>query len=454
MSSNTARCLALVGLGSRTMRKILPGLLALHDKVLIVAACDCDQSKLDSFHSTLPSASLFPSIEALLTWHATEQVVDVAYIALPHHAYESVVTAVLTHGIHVLKEKPGAVSLDELYRLVQVSQDAGVCLGIAGHRRFSEQMRRLKEGMALVGRVVSCEITRKIVVENLEEGWRAHRDLAGGGVVIDLGWHSFDLLEILFGRPHNCNSQPRIKSVALLNTKLNAAYDVEDTAHLALAYPASDSQSHEIHCNVILSRIGMEPIDRVVITGELGVLTAIDGKVNFNTHRTNHVPNLSDPPHACWETTHSNADIIAKMFISFLEYCDGRTSVFWDMEHEVRVTKLISEVYSPTDTPQSSTRNHMKPDFEWPVITQDIEDTVLAQLHTSISVYDQGGVLGEFEDAFKRFHNHPEWFALLHNSGTNALHAMFLACGAKPGDEVSCECVIRYLNLNTLFLCR
>ena len=47
-----------------------------------------------------------------------------------------------------------------------------------------------------------------------------------------------------------------------------------------------------------------------------------------------------------------------------------------------------------------------------------------------------GGVFGEFEDAFLRFFNKSDWHALLHNSGTNAIHALYLAAGIKTGDEV------------------
>jgi hypothetical protein len=43
------------------------------------------------------------------------------------------------------------------------------------------------------------------------------------------------------------------------------------------------------------------------------------------------------------------------------------------------------------------------------------------QLQESVSIYDNGGIFGEFERAWKKHHGLTESFALLHNSGTNAL---------------------------------
>jgi len=184
--------IALIGLGLRTTQKIIPSLMPLvsEGKVNVIAVCDCDETKLDSFRA-FPSATPFASVQALLAWHASGHPIDVAYISLPHKAQASVTSVVLMKGIHCLKEKPSAISVDELYHLVQVSRNAGARLGIASQRRFSEKVRKLKEWIQLVGAVSSCEIVSKIPVEDLTAGWRAQRALCGGGVVLDLGWHSF-----------------------------------------------------------------------------------------------------------------------------------------------------------------------------------------------------------------------------------------------------------------------
>jgi dTDP-4-amino-4,6-dideoxygalactose transaminase len=53
-----------------------------------------------------------------------------------------------------------------------------------------------------------------------------------------------------------------------------------------------------------------------------------------------------------------------------------------------------------------------------------------------ISIYGSGGVFHDFETEFKEFHGVPNSFALLHNSGSNALQSLYFAARFMPGDEV------------------
>ncbi|MEI6528929.1 MAG: DegT/DnrJ/EryC1/StrS family aminotransferase [Candidatus Falkowbacteria bacterium] len=74
--------------------------------------------------------------------------------------------------------------------------------------------------------------------------------------------------------------------------------------------------------------------------------------------------------------------------------------------------------------------------FVWPKINKEIEKAVIKQLHTSISIYDGGGIFKDFENKFAKYHGRK--FAVLCNSGTNAIHSMFVAADFKEGDEVIC----------------
>ncbi len=74
--------------------------------------------------------------------------------------------------------------------------------------------------------------------------------------------------------------------------------------------------------------------------------------------------------------------------------------------------------------------------FAWPIISPGIEQAVHKQLHTSISIYDNSGVFGEFEDEFARYHKMP--YSLLVNSGTSGLQSAYYSLMLEPGDEVIC----------------
>ena len=76
-----------------------------------------------------------------------------------------------------------------------------------------------------------------------------------------------------------------------------------------------------------------------------------------------------------------------------------------------------------------------QPHFTWPLIDQEAEQAVLAQLRSGeLSYYRRAGIIAEFEDDFAAYHQAP--YAMSTHSGTGALHAAFFSLGLAPGDEV------------------
>ncbi|MFF8373475.1 DegT/DnrJ/EryC1/StrS family aminotransferase [Streptomyces lydicus] len=76
------------------------------------------------------------------------------------------------------------------------------------------------------------------------------------------------------------------------------------------------------------------------------------------------------------------------------------------------------------------------PHFVWPVIDQRTHSAVARQLDESVSLYDRSGVIARLEDKLRQRTGVEH--ALLTNSGTSALHTMYIASGIGPGDEVIC----------------
>ena len=76
------------------------------------------------------------------------------------------------------------------------------------------------------------------------------------------------------------------------------------------------------------------------------------------------------------------------------------------------------------------------PHFVWPPVDEEIEQAVLTQLHTSVSIYDRSVIFARFEDTFRDLHGRR--FACLFSSGTAALHAAFQALQLTRDDEVIC----------------
>ena len=71
-----------------------------------------------------------------------------------------------------------------------------------------------------------------------------------------------------------------------------------------------------------------------------------------------------------------------------------------------------------------------------PRIDEHLEQAIIDQLHTSISIYDRSGIFQTFEKEFCSYHNRK--YGVLTNSGTAALWSMYDAIGLKCGDEIIC----------------
>jgi predicted dehydrogenase len=131
--------------------------------------------------------------------------VDAAIVATPNWTHVEIATYLLEHGVHVLCEKPVALSAAEAEALYAVARQHNVRL-LAGHsRRFTDSALALHRLMDLhaFGPAPTVEITAALGVPMrrwpARQDFRADRALAGGGCLIDSGVHLIDLALWLLG---------------------------------------------------------------------------------------------------------------------------------------------------------------------------------------------------------------------------------------------------------------
>lgn len=127
--------------------------------------------------------------------------VDLAIIGLPNGLHASVSCELLSHGIHVLCEKPMARNVTECQAMIEAARQGGAHLCIGHNRRF-------RDNVSLARRLMEKDILGEVTGIDAEEGsladWPrspAYFDLvqAGGGALIDVGIHSIDLIRWLAG---------------------------------------------------------------------------------------------------------------------------------------------------------------------------------------------------------------------------------------------------------------
>lgn len=129
--------------------------------------------------------------------------IDAAVVALPNHLHASASIDLLHAGIHVLVEKPMALSVAECDRMLQAAQAGGAVLAVALPRRFLYANRFAKWAIdsGLLGRVVSVDFQDGVIFDwPLVSDFFFRREASGGGVLIDNGSHALSHLLGWFGR--------------------------------------------------------------------------------------------------------------------------------------------------------------------------------------------------------------------------------------------------------------
>jgi predicted dehydrogenase len=127
--------------------------------------------------------------------------VDVVVVALPNGLHASVSCELLSHGIHVLCEKPMARNITECQSMVDAAKRGGAKLCIGHNRRFRTNLRLLKQ---LLEKGLIGDIVRVDAEEGSKVDWprsSAYFDpvRSGGGSLMDVGIHSIDLVRWFAG---------------------------------------------------------------------------------------------------------------------------------------------------------------------------------------------------------------------------------------------------------------
>ncbi|WP_318207419.1 Gfo/Idh/MocA family oxidoreductase [Streptomyces sp. SJL17-1] len=126
--------------------------------------------------------------------------VDLAVVAVPNHLHAEVAVALLERGIPAFVEKPVCLNSAEAEKLAQAETDGGAVLLAGSASRYRGDIGVLLDLVPSLGTVRHVELawTRARGVPK-SGGWFTSRSQAGGGVLLDLGWHLLDTLDAILG---------------------------------------------------------------------------------------------------------------------------------------------------------------------------------------------------------------------------------------------------------------
>ncbi|WP_432841615.1 Gfo/Idh/MocA family protein [Dactylosporangium sp. CA-092794] len=229
---------ALVGLGWAGRSIWLPRLRA-HPGFTVAVAVDPDPRARQALP---PEASIaaVSGVEEL-----DPAAVDLAVVAVPNHLHAPTALRLLRAGIDTFVEKPVCLTSQQARELA-AAEAAGPAMLLAGSAaRLRADVAALGRAAGQLGRVrhVSAAWIRARGIPG-GNGWFTDRRRAGGGALVDLGWHLLDVILPLLGEPEfgqvvgTASADFMAAGTAAAAWRLDAPApggdrggDVEDTAH-------------------------------------------------------------------------------------------------------------------------------------------------------------------------------------------------------------------------------
>jgi predicted dehydrogenase len=129
--------------------------------------------------------------------------VDAVYIAAPPYVHKDYTLMCAQAGKPVLVEKPMALNFAECEMMVNACQSAGVHMWVAFYRRALPRFLKIKDlvDTGAIGKVNSVAIRLYMPPPSPgdEPAWKFTPSLSGGGKFIDMGVHTLDFLDFVFG---------------------------------------------------------------------------------------------------------------------------------------------------------------------------------------------------------------------------------------------------------------
>ncbi len=210
----------------------------------------------------------FTSVEALYD----SGLVDAVIIATPHYWHPVQTIQAARASLHVLCEKPLAVTVGPAREMVAECRRRKVAFGAMLQNRTRGLMKKVKQMVdgGELGRVyrvsLTCTAWYRTQAYYDSCSWRGTWDGEGGGILLNQAPHHLDIFQWLVGMPRSVT--------AFLATRLHKI-EVENTAHAMMQY--ADGKIGTFYA----STAACPGEEQLIVEGDAGTLAVEDGKLKF-----------------------------------------------------------------------------------------------------------------------------------------------------------------------------
>jgi predicted dehydrogenase len=264
------------------------------EEATLVAVADVSAETANSVAAET-GATAFATAEELIEKGNVEAII----IATPHFFHPPVAEFAAKHGVHVLSEKPIAVTVSSADGMIEACEKGGVMLGVVFQQRLEAVRVHIKAMVdsGVLGKIHRISMTapwyRTQAYYN-KGAWRGTWKGEGGGILMNQAPHSLDQFIWLAGRaPLN------VQGIAL--TRL---HDIEVESSAQAICDFGDGMTGYFYASTAEVPSG----ERLEIAGDKGVLS-LDGRTlrfyELETPISEHLPTAPggfDTPKGEWKT--------------------------------------------------------------------------------------------------------------------------------------------------------
>lgn len=256
------------GMGSGHAANVAEGKVP---RMVLTAVADIRQSRLDWAKEALPQeVQTFDDGKKMID----SGVCDAVLIATPHYLHPEFAKYGLTHGVHVISEKPAGVYTKQVREVNEVAAKSDKVYALMLNQRTNCVYRKLHE-MIQSGELGAMKRVNWIVTDWYRTqsyydaaGWKATWDGEGGGVLLNQCPHQLDLLQWLCGMP--------TKVRAFCHEAKWHDIEVEDDVTAYLEYENGAT-------GVFVTTTGDAPgTNRLELTFEMGKIVCENGQLLFD----------------------------------------------------------------------------------------------------------------------------------------------------------------------------
>ena len=211
----------VIGAGGIADRRTIPALLEDSDNVLVALMEKNEQ--VGEVVSKKYGVKCYNNEEEMLK----NEECDAVYIGTPVFCHYEQAMLALKCGKHVFIEKPIGLNAEEGQKMLDAFKKAGKQLFIGYMMKYHNLHQEAKKIVADggIGQVSSIRLQFTCWYPDIKGAWRQQKALGGGGAIMDLGVHCFELAEYILG-------EKIVETKSFYDTR-TFNYEVEDSAIVA-----------------------------------------------------------------------------------------------------------------------------------------------------------------------------------------------------------------------------